>query len=167
MRHRLLIMAFFFGYLAGCGCEPPNADDPARFSKLEQVDVTVQEQVFRAWVARNDADRAAGFMYVDAKLLEPLADGAYPAMLFVFPADQSERHGFWMHNVPVDLDIAFVRSDGTIVTTKTMVREETRNTYPSGPYRFALETKAGVFRKLNIRAGDQLAIPPEALNNVE
>jgi uncharacterized membrane protein (UPF0127 family) len=118
-------------------------------------------------VARTDEDRAAGFMYVDPKLLEPLPDGAYPSMLFVFPADQSERHGFWMRNVPVDLDIAFVRSDGTIVTVRTMAANDTRNTLPTGPYRYVLEAKARTFRKLDIRDGDTVTIPPEALNNVE
>jgi uncharacterized membrane protein (UPF0127 family) len=160
-------MSGLAAFLGSFACEPSHASDPTRYSKLEQTDVKIGSNVFRAWIARNDHDRAAGFMYVEPGLLETLPDGKMPAMLFIFPADQPEEHGFWMKNVSVPLDIAFVRSDKTIVSIRTMAAHDDRNTHPSGSYRYTLETKAGRFRQLNIHEGDTVDIPAAALNNVE
>ncbi|MCA9252557.1 MAG: DUF192 domain-containing protein [Phycisphaerae bacterium] len=149
------------------GCTPPGADDPDRFDQMEQADLTIGDEKFAAWIAKTDNERALGFMEVEAKRLETLPDGRYPGMLFIFKSDNSTRQGFWMRRVPVPLDIAFVNSDRTIVTIKTMAPYDERNTYSDAPYRYALEVRAGLFKELGVEEGNVLEFPDSVLNNVQ
>lgn len=159
--------AVMFLCVVGCGCEPEGASDLTRFDHMEQADLTIGDSTFRAWVAKTDKDRASGFMYVEAELLETLPDGAYPAMIFLFRTDRSKYDGFWMKNVPVPLDIAFIDSEKRIVTVKTMAAYDYHNTFSDGDYRYALEVRAGLFSKLEIAAGDTVDIPESILNSIQ
>jgi uncharacterized protein len=78
-------------------------------------------------------------------------------MLFVF--DFEQPLSFWMKNTIIPLDIAYIRTDGTIVKTYTMAPLETR-TYPSiERARYALEVQAGLLDELGIQAGHTAEIP--------
>lgn len=82
-------------------------------------------------------------------------------MIFVF--DDDAPRSFWMRNTIIPLDIAYIRSDGTIVKTYTM---EALNEvgYPSiEPARFALEVRAGQFAEHGVVAGDHVTIPADLL----
>ena len=69
-----------------------------------------------------------------------------------------------MKNTIIPLDIAYARTDGTIVKICTMTPLDTSD-YPSGlPARLALEVRAGIGARWNIHEGDHLEIPPEVLN---
>lgn len=158
--------ALWLTILTANGCTPAGVDDPGRFDQMEQANITVRDQVVSAWIAKTDNERARGFMEVEAELLETGADGRHPGMLFVFTTDQPPTHGFWMRRVPVPLDIAFVDSDRSIVTIKTMAPFDDRTTHSDRSYRYALEVRAGLFKDLGISEGDTLDFPDSVLNNV-
>ncbi len=116
--------------------------------------VAIGDETFRVWLALSSDQTQEGLMYVPA---EDIADDQ--GMLFVF--DRDGFRAFWMKNTVTPLDIAFIRSDGTIVRIHTMPAL-TLQSFPSvEPARFALEVKAGIFAKLGIRAGDRVDIPAD------
>jgi uncharacterized membrane protein (UPF0127 family) len=109
---------------------------------------------FRIWIANTPDTQQEGFMFVP---IEEIADDQ--GMLFVF-SDERVR-GFWMKNTITSLDIAFARSDGTIVAVHTMPPLTLQTFSSIEPAMFALEVKAGTFARLGIREGDRLAIPDD------
>lgn len=153
--------------LAGCGCDQPETaqESAARLAALEQVRVAIGAQEFDAWVADDFDERARGLMHVTAEQMAPESSGVRRAMLFVFPQDQPTRNGFWMKNTIIPLDIAYIRRDGTVVSTHTMVPLDLRTVQPDGPYRFALEVNANLLSQLGVQAGDRVEIPESVLNN--
>ncbi len=153
--------------IACTGCEPRNAQDMSRFQHMETVDLQLDGAIVHAWVAQSESDRLSGLMYVDEQQMTPLPDGRERGMLFVFNYDRGPNDGFWMKNVPIPLDIAFLAADGRIVSIRTMAPFDTRTTHPSGDYRLALETRAGLFRRLGVKEGDTIQIPQGILNNDE
>lgn len=166
-RRRFPLVAGVIGLClaVGFGCDPPGADDPGRFDHMDKTDLTINDQTFRAWVAKTTDDIRSGFMFVKPEQLETLPDGKEPGMLFIFDRDRPASNGFWMKNVPVPLDIAFIRSDGTIVTIRTMAPFDHRSTYATESYRYTLEVSGGLFKKLGITEGDTIQIPDSVLNN--
>jgi uncharacterized membrane protein (UPF0127 family) len=91
-------------------------------------------------------------------------------MIFVFPSG-NERF-FWMIDCFVDIDIAYLSADGTVVSVYTMKKElprqegESNTTYEarlkrynSGPgVQFAIETPAGTNEALKIKPGVRIPI---------
>jgi uncharacterized membrane protein (UPF0127 family) len=73
-------------------------------------------------------------------------------MLFVF--GQPHQTAFWMKNVPMDIDVAYLGTDGTI---REIHRLERQNTRPVGAkatdIQFALETAPGWFERHGIGPG--------------
>lgn len=123
--------------------------------------VSINGHVIRVWVAAAyDRDRPGvtneGLMHVPMQEIED-----DQGMLFIFSQDQPLS--FWMKNTLTPLDIAFVRSDGKIVTTWQMPAL-TLSSFPSTePAKFALEVKQGTFATLGINEGDTMTVPPELL----
>ncbi len=146
--------------LAGCSPSEPNA-----LPSMPQTDVKIKDHTFRAWIADDDQERERGLMYVPAEEMTPLDDGTERGMIFVFTREQ--RGGFWMKNTIISLDIAFIRTDGTIVTIHTMAPLDTRPYNPRGPYRYALEVRGNVFSKLKIKTGDRVQIPESLLKKAQ
>jgi uncharacterized membrane protein (UPF0127 family) len=108
-------------------------------------------------VARTSEEQRLGLMFVQQEQLAPLEDGTERGMLFVF--EHERQLGFWMANTIIPLDIAYAKTDGTIVKTHTMVPLDLRN-YPSGaPSRMALELSAGLLAQLGVKAGDRIELP--------
>ncbi len=151
------------GRTAGAATQPATAPATPRSSSrfrrypldtLPQSRIRVNGNDLRVWLAITDAQHMEGLMHVPA---EEIADDQ--GMLFVFP-DEEER-SFWMRNTITSLDIAYMRTDGTIVKTYTMP-PLTLNSFPSiEPARWVLEVKAGTFARLGIDAGDVVSIPRE------
>ncbi len=141
----------------GAGATGDAADSARRQTPLDQLpqaEITANGQKIRVWVANRDDTRTEGLMFVPA---DQIADDQ--GMLFVFPSEQ--YLGFWMLNTVTELDIAFARTDGTIVKTWRMP-PLTIQTFPSiEPALFALEMKAGAFERLGLKEGDTLIIPQE------
>lgn len=114
--------------------------------KVKDVEIT-------AWIADTDYVRTEGLMFVTK---EQMPDDH--GMLFVFPDVQ--YLSFWMKNTIIPLDIAFMRSDGTIVTIHTMTPLD-ENTYRSSePAQYALEMHAGWFDRHGIKVGDKVDLRP-------
>ena len=57
-------------------------------------------------------------MFITEEQMAPLPDGTERGMLFVF--DHSVRDSFWMKNTVIPLDVAYIATDGTVITTYTM-----------------------------------------------
>jgi uncharacterized membrane protein (UPF0127 family) len=86
-------------------------------------------------------------------------------MLFSFERDQDG--GFWMRSTRLPLSIAWIRADGTTVSTADMAPcpddASTCPTYPpAGAYRFAIEVPQGRLDDLGISAGSRVALGDRA-----
>lgn len=83
--------------------------------------------------------------------------GAVAGMAFVFEAPTET--GFYMKDVLVPLDIAFIGPDGRVVDVQTMAlctAEPCRIYHAAAPFRWALETPEGGLRGIGI--GDEFSL---------
>ncbi len=138
-------------------------DKPHPLADRSTVSMRIGPQVFKLWVARTFAEQSQGLMRITEEQMTPLPDGTERGMLFVF--DHSVRDSFWMKNTIIELDIAYVATDGTVVATYTMAPLDTRNNQypPNAPYRYAIETRAHRLKALGIAKGAVLKIPASVL----
>ncbi|HVP10059.1 MAG TPA: DUF192 domain-containing protein [Phycisphaerae bacterium] len=142
---------------AGCTEIPRASKEQNNLSAMQKVSITITGRTsYTAYVADTDATRMLGLMNVTEADLS-----ADYGMIFVF--DRDEALSFWMRNTIIPLDIAYIRSDGTIVKTYTMQPLD-ESGYPSlQPARFALEVRGGQFRQWGISEGDRVEIPAALL----
>lgn len=148
--------------LVATSCSPT---EPNRLDEMETVRMKIGAQWFELWVADTWAKQEKGLMFVKEKQMAPLSDGTERGMLFVF--SHSVRDSFWMKNTVIPLDIAYVATDGTIVTVYTMAPLDSRRRRypPDAPYRYAIEVQAHRLSELGIGKGDTLEIPPSVLKD--
>lgn len=140
----------------GGGCDIPRGSlERNDLSKLRTVEITITgKAAFTAFVAETTEQSLLGLMNVSA---DELPDDR--GMIFLNDSDRFLS--FWMRNTIIPLDIAYIRSDGTIVKTYTMEPLNEMG-YPSiEPARFALEVNAGQFALHGIREGDHVELPAE------
>lgn len=144
-------------------CTPPA---PHPLSELGTIRIQVKERVFEVWIADDNAERVHGLMYITAKQMSDLPDGTGRGMLFVYDYEQHITH--WMKNTIIPLDIAYLDTDGIVVSMYTAAPLDDRpGQYPSGaPVRFVLEVNANVLSELGVEPGDRIEIPSEALKHV-
>jgi len=109
-----------------------------------------------AWcmlLAETEAQRNRGLMQVTDPTL-----GGYDGMVFRFDGDTSDA--FYMRNTPMPLSIAFVSSDGDIVSTADMAPCEDRVGCPlyhaAAPYQTAIEVPQGQLDRLGITQGNKV-----------
>ena len=143
--------------LAALGCDrgappPAQTNEDERAQKLETAMVRVGEVPLRVEVADSEAERQKGMMF------RPRL-GPDEAMLFVFVSDANLA--FWMKNSYADLDIAFIRSDGSIVQTDRLRAYNEELAFSREPVRFALEVPAGWLEAHSIAVGTKVAIPED------
>ncbi len=136
--------------------DSPNAE---HLGSLTLTQVLVGEEEFLAWVADEFAERQRGLMFVTEEELLPTPDGRRRGMLFVFPGETLT--GFWMRDTITALDVAYIRTDGTIDSIRTMTPLDETSYPPDGPYRYALEVPAGTFAVLGVQPGDPVGLPRE------
>lgn len=131
------------------GCSP-KAESP---QSLPKVTVTVGGRALSVEMAATAPQRTKGMMF-------RRSIGPDEGMLFVFPYDAATP--FYMRNTYVPLSIAFITSGGVIMNIEEMkpLREELH--FPVVECRYALEMPAGWFDRNKVKAGDRIAIPPEA-----
>lgn len=153
----LMTSAFPILSILGCSDVARNSTAKNDLSKMETVPIEiVGRTTYTAYVARQHADDGQvvqlGLMNTtEAELPEDRG------MIFVF--DYDDLRSFWMRNTIIPLDIAYIRSDGTIVKTYTMEPLNEMG-YPSiEAARYALEVRAGQFAKWGIKAGDRVVLP--------
>lgn len=136
---------------------------------MQTDQIRIGDDTFQVWLAQSSTEQTLGLMQTPNERLAPippgevanLPAGAHRGMLFVF--DHEQLRSFWMLNTIIPLDIAFIRSDGTIVSTHTMAPLETRQYSSIEPAQFALEVRAGLFSELGIKPGDRVEIPDSVL----
>ena len=99
-------------------------------------------------VAEGDSARARGLMQ---------RDGLPDKSGMLFPMPTVDRHGFWMANTPLSLDITFVGPDSAIVNTAKYTRPfSTESVVAEGPSLWIVETEAGFTDTWGIAEGDRV-----------
>ena len=76
-------------------------------------------------------------------------------MLFYYPGE-SGGPGFWMRNTHIDLDIAFVAGDLTVIAIYQMRAETEDIHHPGRAYLAGIEAPAGWYAAHGIEAGDRV-----------
>ena len=142
---------------SGCNDVPRGAADKNDLSKLKTVSLVIgTKATYTAYVADTPDTVRVGLMNTTEAEL-PTDRG----MIFVF--EQEQLLSFWMRNTIIPLDIAYIRSDATIVQTYTMTALD-ESGYPSiQAARYALELRAGQLAQHGIQAGDKVVLPPNLL----
>ncbi len=149
---------------------PAGADDSGRISdirrdypldELPTTTVTIGDHVFRAWLAQDFDPNRPGVVQEGLMHVPPEEIANDQGMLFAF-RDERVR-GFWMLNTITPLDIAYARTDGTIVSIRQMPAYSLQTFSSVEPAMFALEVKQGTFDRLGITAGDRMEIPADVL----
>jgi len=150
---RALAALALVAWMAGCENEPPTPATPATdaVERLPTAEIRVGGVPLVVEVADQAAERNRGMMF--RRRLGP-----DEAMLFVYPYE-SNHSPFWMKNTLVDLDIAFLAADGTILQIERMRALSTESTWSREPYRYALETPAGWFASHGISEGAAVTLP--------
>ena len=147
--------------LGGCNTNSGTAaGDQQRGNDLDSMSTTelsIGETEFQVWVANTDEQREKGLMFVEAEQMQLLEDGTERGMLFIF--EQEKKLNFWMKDTFIPLDIAYARTDGTIVKIHTMTPLDLSGYSSVQPARVALEVNAGVFAAKGIGEGDVIEIP--------
>jgi uncharacterized protein len=133
--------------LAGC--------DPKPDSGLPVTQIQIGPQKFNIEIATSYHDQEVGLMHRDH--LDP-----DHGMIFIFNTP-SVQH-FWNHDVHFALDNLFLAPDGTIVSIKHMDAYSEKDTSSDLPAQYVIELLGGTTDKLNIKAGDHIALPPDAVH---
>ncbi|MCH7905697.1 MAG: DUF192 domain-containing protein [Armatimonadetes bacterium] len=111
------------------------------------------EHKLKIWVMDTELKRQEGMMFLE---LQDVSEKQ--GMIFVFRREYPLS--FWMMNTLIALDIAYLDEDGVIVKIYTMKPLDTVTDYGSGKYaKYALEVRAGLFKKLKVEVGQKIEIP--------
>ena len=168
----LAIVVIAMGGLAFAANRTDGKDDKSASGKAPPVKaksglpierVVIQGEDFDLEVAANDANIQRG-------LSKRPEIAPKTGMIFIFPSGNDRS--FWMINCLIDMDIAYLAPDGTVVSVYTMKKEEPQartesdfdyetrlKRYPSGPgVQFVIETPAGTNDALKIKPGVKIAI---------
>lgn len=132
--------------------KPINGERIYQLNDLEMCIVKFGEHAFRTWIMDTPSKQEEGMMMLNDSEVE-----ADEAMIFVYPADR--QMNFWMHNTKIPLDIAFVNSKKKVVSVATMKAWDETTTPSKGPAMYAIEVKAGTFKKIGVKAGQTVDIP--------
>jgi uncharacterized membrane protein (UPF0127 family) len=105
------------------------------------------------WLMDNESKRQEGMMFLVDKDVK-----ADQGMLFVFKDLQPNdgKHGFWMQNCPLALDIAYISPKGKVLNVAKGMPFNTDSLPPAGDYQYVIEVKQGLAAGFGIKAGAQL-----------
>ena len=80
-------------------------------------------------------------------------------LLFVFPT--ADMYGFWMKDMYVSIDIAWLSEEGVVLAIDENVSPDTfpQAFYPPRPVRYVLETRAGEMKRQGWGVGDRVPLP--------
>lgn len=131
---------------------PINPKRIHQLKDLEVVTVKIGTQRFKAFVMDTPLKRQEGMMFLQDREVR-----ANEGMLFAFP--DSDDRSFWMQNTLIPLDIAYISKGKRIVSIHTMRPLDETGVPSAGPAMYALELKAGTFRKHGIKAGAKVEFP--------
>jgi hypothetical protein len=117
-------------------------------AQLPTIELTAGIHLIHAEVADSFESRAQGLMF--RKYLGP-----NEGMLFVFP--QVDRPCMWMKNTLIPLSVAFLDTQGKIVSISEMQPQTEDSHCAAGPAKFALEMAGGWFASKGLKPGATLA----------
>ena len=161
MAYRIVSLALLLSLFQGCYSSP----------SISSMSVDIKGEKYQLELALNTYEREHGLM--DRHFLTE--DGG---MLFVFP-DAAER-SFWMKNCYIDIDLMFLDSRGTVISTHQMIIEDPRGEnespwlyegrlkhyWSNGPSRFAIELSAGSLDRLGVSVNDKILLDLPLLKNL-
>lgn len=112
---------------------------------------------FSLEVAADVPTRLRGYMFREFV-------GPHEGMLFVF--EEHDRHGIWMKNCLVPLDIIWLDDSLRVVDIRADFPpcppdEECASAVPESPARYVLEVAGGITRSEGLRKGDVIIVLPE------
>jgi hypothetical protein len=154
----VLSLCLALALLGAIGCDrtaaPPAAPPagPDQPQRLPTAAIKVGAVPLAVEVAREKEQQAKGMMFRRSL-------GPDEAMLFV--SDRDTNLAFWMKNTYVDLDLAYIRSDGTVLQIERMKAFNPEAVFSREPARFALEAPAGWFAAHGIEVGAKVEIPAD------
>jgi uncharacterized membrane protein (UPF0127 family) len=155
---RLLVPCFLFALLiVGCTEEPPPppATQPAAEIPFRKDGTLTFLRDDGEEIITIDVEIAQGDSATQRGLMQRASLPDRSGMLFLMP--RVERHGFWMANTPLSLDITFVAPDSTVINTaEYTVPYSTSSVYAEAPSAFIVETQAGFADTYGIVAGDRI-----------
>lgn len=158
----VLLVLGFFAFLAKGADKPADPHLEGAFGdiafrvKAAGGDAAATAPVRCALLAETDAQRARG-------LMGQRSLGSYDAMVFRFESEGAHG-GFWMHNVPVPLSVAWFDGAGRFVSSADMdvcgdADDCARRTAsPPRPYRYAMEVLEGGLDRLGVGPGSVLEL---------
>lgn len=109
-------------------------------------------------VANTPDRRSRGMMYWSG--LPPNS-----GMIFIWEQTRARTGGFWNQNVPIDVSVAWLDRDGTILEFSKLLAGDETIKRPQQPYFFVLEMPHGGFEQMGIELGDRVIIPETLLPN--
>jgi uncharacterized membrane protein (UPF0127 family) len=117
--------------------------------------VCVGVHCLKVEVASTPGERAQGLMFRETL-------GEEEGMVFIF--EQPARHGFWMRNTLIPLDIVWISEKQEVVEIQTVFpceKDPCPVFSPDKDALYVLETNAGLMNKWNVKEGTvvSLAIP--------
>ncbi len=112
---------------------------------LPKITLHTGGQKIIADVAATDKSREIGLMYRKQM-------GKNEGMFFVFP--QPSYYAMWMKNCFINIAVAYIADDGTIVSIHEMEAFSEKSHQAAGPVRYALEMNAKWFADHNVKVGD-------------
>lgn len=119
-------------------------------AKNEEPQVCFKDKCFKVEIADTPQERSKGLMF-----RKELAQDR--GLLFVFEIE--DKHGFWMENALIPLDIIWLSRNKEVVHIETNVQPCRQNpcpvVYPKERGLYVLEINAGETRRLGLKAGDQ------------
>ena len=120
--------------------------------KLFKTNLNVKGKLYQTFLAIDPKQKQEGLSN-----LESSEFSSAEAMLFIYP--YNEKLFFWMKDTHIDLDIAYIDAKGIVSDIFTMKRMR-RKAFPSTQkVRYALEVRAGEFKKLGLKVGEKILFP--------
>ncbi len=103
-------------------------------------------------ILRTPAEHEKGFMF------EPEPDDGF-GLYFLYP--EPRRLGFWMRNVPYDLDLVGLDSDLRVIEIRRLIANDERTVMLNRPCQHVLELKRGWCARNGITPGVRLKLNDE------
>jgi len=134
--------------LVACDNRQPSTAPTVELGIETLFPIRMGQVLGRLRIAATDLEKARGLMGT-TKLTDE------EGMAFMYESETQMR--FWMKDTPLNLDIAFIARDGTVLEVKTMTAGDTETTASSSDQiRFAIEMRAGWFGHFGVKPGDKV-----------
>lgn len=142
---------------------PAKADDPEQSRLFARKDLKVlpmnlKGKPFKLWLMDTGPKQQEGMMFLESKDVKDDQG-------MLFPFDDVQRNdgsrGFWMHNTPIPLDIVYISPERKVVSVGNGVPFRETTVPPKGDYQWVIELKADTSKRIGLKPGDPVPIPPQ------